>query len=121
MVSLSRFAFHASLVSLLALTGCSGIRVVRRAPDSGTVALVGPQGAAREKAERYMHQQCPTGYEVVEETEAVVGQSSSAESRRDSRGVVRTSSSTSDTVEWRISYRCNGSPQARIQSFVVGL
>ncbi len=72
--------------ALATLTGCSSIRVVQKTPAGGTVALEGAEGGAREKADEYMRSQCPAGYEIVEEGEAVV----------------------TDTREWHITFKCRG-------------
>jgi hypothetical protein len=81
--------FIASAFVLFAfLTGCAGsIHVVEDAKSGGTVALHGPEDAAREKAEQHMKTRCPGGYEIVEQGEA----------------------STEDgSREWRITYACKG-------------
>lgn len=75
---------------LLAVTGCGSIRVVSEARSGGTIVLQGAHDRAREKAEEYMRRQCPAGYEVVEEGD--------------------TAGDSDDSREWRIAYRCNGSP-----------
>ena len=80
---------------LSVVTGCGSIRVVSEAKSGGTLALRGAHDPAREKAERYMREHCPSGYEVVEEGDAA--------------------GDSDDAREWRIAYRCNGSPSvARI-------
>ena len=73
------------------------IRVVSEAKSGGTIVLQGSQGAARSKAEEYMRKQCPSGYEVVEEG--------------DSAG------DSDDSREWRIAYRCNGSPSVAMIAY----
>jgi hypothetical protein len=75
-----------ALVALV--TGCAGsIHVVEDARSGGTVALHGPEGGAREKAEQHMKARCPGGFEIVEQGEA----------------------STDDgSREWRITYACAG-------------
>lgn len=78
------------LLVLLGATGCGSIRVVSEAKSGGTIALQGAHGSARDKAEEYMRKQCPNGYEVVEEGD--------------------TAGDSDDSREWRIAYRCNGSP-----------
>lgn len=85
------------LTVLLVLTGCGSIRVVSEAKSGGTVVLEGAHGAAREKAEEYMRQQCPTGYEVVEEGD--------------------TAGDSDDAREWRIAYRCHGSPAVAMVAY----
>jgi hypothetical protein len=78
---------------IFVVTGCGSFRVVREAHGGGTVALQGSHDAAREKAERYMRDQCgPNGFEVVEEGDtATVG----------------------EQREWRLSYVCAGTSAPR--------
>src|SRR5438128_2247359 len=106
-----RFACIASIsavaLALATLSGCSSIRVVQKTPSGGTVALQGAEDGAREKADEYMRSQCPAGYEVVEEGEAVVGSVTNARATPTIIGPV-TTAQTSDTREWRITYKCNG-------------
>lgn len=105
--------------------GCSSIRVVQRTPAGGVVALVGDREGATEKAQEYMRSQCPKGFDVVEEGEAVVGQDIQTESR-ESRGFLgpqtSTRGSTTDKREWRIKYACKGeggAKQGSIRELVV--
>ena len=73
---------------LASVSGCAGsIHVVEAARSGGTVALHGPEGKAREKAEEHMKAQCPGGYEIVEQGEASIEDGSR---------------------EWRITYACKG-------------
>jgi len=93
-----------------ALAGCSlgNYRVVKTVPQKGgEVALVGVQNEAREKAEGYMRGQCPSGYDIVEEGEAVVGQEQVG-----SRRGYMVRSETNDKHEWRIKYQCKGAAPA---------
>lgn len=98
--------------------GCihGNYRVVKTVPSAGEVALEGPQEEARQKAEGYMASRCPSGYDIVEEGEAVVGQNSTSESRRSTTALIipttRTETSTTDKREWRIKYQCKGAPAA---------
>lgn len=118
-----RIACIASIVAVTALatlSGCSGIRVVQKTQTGGTVALQGAEGGAREKADEYMRSQCPAGYEVVEEGEAVVGSITSAQTNRTIIGPV-TTARTTDTREWRITYKCKGSANAGLQTIAVFL
>lgn len=82
---------------LVVLTGCGSIRVVSEAKSGGTIVLEGSHGSARSKAEEYMRKQCPTGYEVVEEGDTV--------------------GDSDDSREWRIAYRCNGSPSVAMIAY----
>jgi hypothetical protein len=111
------FAVAVSILGL-ATTACSSIRVVKKMPDGGIVALQGDQGGARQKAEDYMHGQCPGGYDVVEEGEAVVGQESTARTSKTIIGPV-TSGTSQDVREWRITYKCKGAAQASTQTVYV--
>lgn len=88
-----RFALLLFASAAVVLSGCGSYRVLSEAKSGGTVALEGAHDSAREKAEGYMRSQCPNGYEVVEEGEAV---SEGGASR-----------------EWRLSYRCTGSAAPR--------
>jgi hypothetical protein len=96
MFSTSRACLLTVLILLtltMTMTGCGSFRVVREARGGGTVALSGAHDSAREKAERYMREQCPGGFEVVEEgdTATIVG----------------------DQREWRLSYVCAGTSAPR--------
>jgi hypothetical protein len=75
------------------MSGCGSYRVLSEAKGGGTVALEGSHDSAREKAESYMRLQCPGGYEVVEEGDAL--------------------SEAGGSREWRLSYRCIGSSVSR--------
>ena len=102
---------------------CATVRVVKAKPGKGgTIALhKGIMGEpAEEQADRIMSQQCPRGYRVIEEGEAVVGSetnfngtSSSSKTgssnRSNSVSEMSGSSSTSDVTEWRITYKCKRS------------
>jgi hypothetical protein len=112
--------------SSLVVLGCSNIRVVEVHPgQSGVVALLGLRDGARTKAEAYMQTQCPGGYDIVGEGEAVVGSRSqgSATAVGGNGFAVGSSSSVSQNInEWRIQYRCKGGPaQGKLQQLVVRL
>jgi hypothetical protein len=122
----------ASLVVVSSVAGCGSIRVVKKTPDGGIVALAGDQGEARKKADDYMTSQCGGPYEIVEEGEAVIGEVNSAESRPTGFGTVRTNGSSTQKTEWRLTFRCkaragqpanadNGGPQrtSELHTFVV--
>ncbi|MBX3211122.1 MAG: hypothetical protein KF850_03750 [Labilithrix sp.] len=81
-----------ALVALF-MGGCGSYRVLSEAKSGGTVALEGAHDGARSKAERYMRAQCPGGFEIVEEGDAI-----------GSDGASR---------EWRISYVCTGASAPR--------
>jgi hypothetical protein len=105
----------------LALVACSGTyRVVRKTTSGGEVALVGPQESAREKADEYMRGQCPTGFDVVEEGEAVVGSTTTARTADGGKNLFGQPTSTThadstDKREWRIKYQCKNTPPAAAQ------
>lgn len=120
MLRLTCIASFFAVTALATLSGCSGIRVVQKTQTGGTVALQGSEGGAREKADEYMRGQCPAGYEVVEEGEAVVGSITSAQTNRTLIGPV-TTARTSDTREWRITYKCNGSRNVGLHTIAVYL
>ena len=93
-----------------ASAGCAGIRVVKRTPVGGELALVGAREEAQQKANEYMARQCPGGYDVVEEGEAVVGQKTSTTASK-TRGLFGEKQMQSDSVsedkrEWRVKYQC---------------
>jgi hypothetical protein len=95
-----------------AATGCATIRVVKRTPAGGELALIGARDEAQQKANEYMDRQCPAGYDVLEEGEAVVGQNMSTTSRP-TRGLfgdkqVQSNSVSEDKREWRVKYQCKG-------------
>lgn len=104
--------------SMLFGVGCvhGNYRVVKTVPSAGEVALEGPQQEAREKAEGYMAGRCPSGYDITEEGEAVIGQNSSSQTRQGSTFVVipttNTTTTTTDKREWRIKYQCKGAGPA---------
>ena len=50
--------------------------------------------------------QCGGAYEIVEEGEAVIGETSSAESRATRYGTVQTQGSSTQKTEWRLTFRC---------------
>jgi hypothetical protein len=111
----------------LALAACSGsYRVVKKTQAGGEVALVGPQESAREKADEYMRTQCPAGFDIVEEGEAVVGSTTTARTADGGKNIFgqKTSTTTADSTdkrEWRIKYQCkNAAPaEARVRELVI--
>ncbi len=129
--ALSYSMISAVLLSSLGLGGCGTYRVVRRTPNGGEVALQGTPGKAHEAADQYMASQCPSGYDIVEEGEAVIGSETQAQTTRDKnvwgRPVQRTTESTTDKSEWRIKYQCKAAsangvasrPQGEIKELVV--
>src|SRR5215813_3697519 len=101
-------------LSTLALSGCGTYRVVRRTPSGGEVALQGSEEKAREAAAEYMASQCPQGYDIVEEGEAVIGSETVASTRKDrvfGVPVQSTKAETTDKHEWRLKYQCKGTSQ----------
>lgn len=96
----------------LSAVGCANIRVVKKTQTGGEVALLGSREGAQEKANEYMARQCPGGYDVLEEGEAVVGQNATT-TTRPTRGLfggkqLQSDSSTEDKREWRVKYQCKG-------------
>ncbi len=85
-----RTACKCVLISFLLsiIAGCSSIRVVQEGRTGGTIALQGPHEGARAKAEEHMRAQCPHGWQIIEEGEALA--------------------TDNVTREWRITYACNG-------------
>lgn len=134
MTLVSRSLALVSIPLLSLAAGCvhGNYRVVKTVPSAGEVALEGPQEEARQKAEGYMASRCPSGYDIVEEGEAVVGQNSTSQTREGRTALIiptmQTTTSTTDKREWRIKYQCKGaSPstttttgaQGRIQEIVL--
>ncbi len=95
-------------VALVSLAGCSSIRVVKTTPEGGVLALQGSQDGAREKAVAYMQEKCSSGYDVVEEGEAVIGENTQGNASRGLFNSVNTSSTSTQKTEWRITFKCKG-------------
>jgi hypothetical protein len=118
-MSIRPFAFAAGLGFILSTAACvhGNYRVVKTVPNAGEVALVGPQEEAHQKAEGYIAGRCPSGFDILEEGEAVVGQTSSSHTRaygpgRFAAASEHTEASTTDKREWRIKYQCKGGAPA---------
>jgi len=110
--ALSLLVVIATLTAVANLTGCGAIRVVRRTKAGGEIALEGLPEKARVKANDYMSAQCPSGFDILEEGEAVIGSESTA-STTSGRSLfgqpsLNSRSSTTDKTEWRIKYECKG-------------
>ena len=99
----------------LCLSACGGIRYVNRTQTGGTIALVGDREQGMEKARAAMADHCHGQYTVVNEEEAVVGQTTTASAsedtrqHRDRRGestVAAGQTTTRNETEWRITYAC---------------
>lgn len=120
MVRIARFVSLA--VVALSLAACSSARIVHDTRTGGTVALRGPDGGAREKAEVLMNKKCPGGYSVVEQREVPYGETGWASTHyqqgRHGSGLAFTQSSTTQTTEWQIVFQCNGT-QAGVAPYVV--
>jgi hypothetical protein len=101
-----------SVISLLALAGCGAagsFRVVEKTSGGGVVALPSAQDMGREKAEQYMKSQCPTGYDVQKEAEAVIGSDTTQGTQKASFFSAPTAASTTtQKTEWRIEFKCKG-------------
>jgi hypothetical protein len=100
-------------LALLALLGaCATARVVTVQPGRGGVIAIAPANdpEARQKADVIMKQNCgEKKVEIVEEGEAVVGQTISNSSTGNVAGGSIYSSGTSyasNQTEWRITYKC---------------
>jgi hypothetical protein len=91
-----------------AAVGCGGstFRVVEKTSGAGVVAIASAQDQAREQAETYMKSQCPTGYDVQKEAEAVIGETTKGKQQAGWLGSTNTSSTTTQKTEWRIEYKC---------------
>ena len=114
MMCLIRRATVGIFVALLGtLSGCASARFVSKSPDCGVVAIPCDSNRwptyNRDKAEALIRSQCPDGYEVVHEEEAVIG--SVSHTSVNDNGSIHTAGSTSGTIdttqktEWRIHYR----------------
>lgn len=103
----------------LSLMACSSARIVRDTASGGTVAMRGPDGSAREKAEKLMVAKCPNGYAVVEQGEVPYGESYTnyGSYGRPSGFGITTGSSTQKT-EWQIVFQCKNA-QASAQPYVI--
>jgi hypothetical protein len=139
--------FGVALVCLLPLA-CSPMgnyRVVKKVPTGGEVALEGDREIAQAKAQGYMASSCPSGYDVLEEGEAVVGSSSQSQTQAGrtsvlqlggvglgSRPATNTATETVNRTEWRVKFQCKGAapvadpataaapkPQARVHEVVI--
>lgn len=109
-------------VGSMLLAGCSGIRVVKASKAGGEIALIGNREDAMEKARLEMANTCggPQNYEVLEEGETVVGQTTQTSGSQQTeqghswsgRPATRTTGSstqeTRDATEWRVKYGCKG-------------
>jgi hypothetical protein len=104
------------LLGALAAGACGTSRLVERNQYGGTLALVGfDRQKAMENAHITMASHCgPGAYTVVSEGETVTGTQTqeSDETKATKKGTVVRSggSTTSNTTEWRIQYRCNNAP-----------
>ncbi len=117
-----------SVIGLSAQLGCSGIRVVRESKTGGEIALLGGREGAMEKANAEMARKCggPGTYEIVEQGEVVVGETSSTNTNSTTsegktwsgKPATKTkTTSTTDTnqkTEWRVIYECRGPGAAPI-------
>ncbi len=97
-----------------ASTACAwgNYRVVTQTPEGGEVALLGSgESEARKKAEAFMTTACPNGHDIIEESEALAGDDSSAPSpaSKDLLGHTKqpsTAVANEDRRESRLKYRC---------------
>jgi len=108
--------FTLLIVTSLA-TGCTfgNARVVRETKSGGEIALEGMRDEAQKKADAVMASKCPSGFEVDEQGEAVVGSTTDSQTQAGSRSgftfgrpTSNTQSSSRDATEWRIKYHCKG-------------
>jgi hypothetical protein len=97
-----------SVVSFATLVGCAAhtFRVVEKTSGAGVVAIATAQDQAREQAESYMKSQCPAGYDVQKEAEAVIGETTKGKQQATWYGGSSSSSTTTQKTEWRIEYKC---------------
>jgi hypothetical protein len=97
------------VVSFAAIGCGSSFRVVEKSAGAGVVAIPTAQDSAREQAEAYMKSQCPAGYDVQKEAEAVIGETTKGKQQATMFGGVNSSSTTTQKTEWRIEYKCKDS------------
>lgn len=124
------------VASVSSATGClaGSIRVVRVGQTEGELALTGNMPSeAWQKAYAYMEGQCGVpGYEIVEQGEQVVGQTTNessytSTSKNGKRAQTSTYATTSDVKEWRVHYRCKspagqeGSAVGELRSVLITL
>ncbi len=95
-------------VALVALAGCSSIRVVKTTPEGGVLALLGGRDGAHDKAVAFMQEKCPSGYAIVEEGEAVIGENTEGNTSRGLFNSLNTTSSSTQKTEWRLTFKCKG-------------
>jgi hypothetical protein len=101
------------LLGLLAGSACGTSRLVERNQYGGTLALVGfDRQKAMQNAHVTMASHCgPGAYTIVQEGEHVTGSQTNErdETRKTKEGTVvkEGGTTTSNTTEWRIVYRCN--------------
>jgi hypothetical protein len=95
-----------NLFLLLILCACATARVVKVQPGQGGVVAVMPaqNAEARQKAEDLMSANCQgQGFDIIEEGEAVVGQSLNASTYKSPYGHSSSTSGTNrDQTEWRL-------------------
>jgi hypothetical protein len=101
------------VVVLLGATGCFMIQgkaeMVKRDKGGGVLALKGDHDKAMEDAKRQMASNCSSGYEIVGEEMAKVGEATEGAEDTDFKkaGASKsTSSVTQDVKEYRITYSC---------------
>lgn len=95
------------------------VRPVKKTGTGGEFALHNPDSEeARAAASKYMSQQCPKGYGVLEEGEVVVGTQTSTTSHgnqgQNRSGFTfgtksyseRSTTSTTEQREWRVKFQC---------------
>lgn len=114
-------------LAIFGITGCNAARCVHVDPDGGIVAIPSNTNSwpyyHRDKAEALIRQKCPTGFEIVSETEVVTGQTSQTDSQTDTQQApalavgglavplgqsqqnTQQTTRTTDVTEWRIQYR----------------
>jgi len=111
----------ASTLAAIAVAGCSSFRVVEKSQTGGVVALSGPRDDAHQKAEEFMAAQCPLGYQIVDEGEAVIGEDTQGVARPSVFGGGTTATSTTQKTEWRIKYQCKGTASPEGEPVVTGV
>lgn len=114
-----KIAIAAALIGSVALAACTpygNARTVRETKTGGEIALEGQREIAQQKADAAMAAKCPSGFEVDEQGEAVVGSSSDSQTQAKRATLFsapgsNTQTQSRDVTEWRIKYHCKGAEE----------
>jgi hypothetical protein len=117
------------LVASLLGSGCMGARLVEVTPEGGVVAIPSNTNCwptyFHKAAEDLIQKQCPEGYVIDHEQEAVVGHHTTENTAGNRNSVASAvfgvgqetkTVESHDYYEWRIYFRRKGAPPARLVS-----